>query len=181
MAARGREVLIASALIAASGLWLTGCGGEVADAAPVALDLPSNRAYSGAPPVIPHAVQELGRQDCLSCHLRGDAAGDERPAKRTPHPELERCVQCHVERKSDGLYRRSTFVGHTYLIGHRQQPQGPWLVPHPLTLRENCVGCHGAATAQARLRTKHPERVRCTQCHVPAHEGFPGPRPGWSL
>ena len=40
-------------------------------------------------------------------------------------------------------------------------------IPHPLQLRENCLACHGGPAARAELRTTHPERVRCRQCHVP--------------
>lgn len=144
---------------------------------PDGLPLPANRLFSGAPPTIPHEVDGLGRHDCLDCHRDGDAlAGGER-AKATPHPELERCQQCHLTTSESELFVASQFEGWTYPLGAVGQPMGPPLIPHPLTLRENCLGCHGDDAEDPFLRTSHPERVRCEQCHVPAHEGWPGPRP----
>ena len=190
----GARAAAAAVLVLASGtLALAGCG--EADR-PSVLELPSNRAYSGAPPTVPHPVNARNRQRCLSCHLEGDAVSDDGKtmAQVTPHPELENCVSCHVERKTRTNFRRTRFLGKTYGIGLRSQPQGPWSIPHPLTMRENCLGCHGSPNAPAVLRTTHPERQRCVQCHLPAHEGFPGPRtrlnvptalggtlPSWSL
>ena len=136
-----------------------------------------NRAYSGAPPLIPHEVTRAGRQECLSCHLHGDAriAGGQL-AKRTPHPELSNCVSCHVERKTVSYFKQSAFDGKSYTRGLRSQPQGPLLIGHPLTMRENCLGCHDTPRTPPELRVTHPERSRCLQCHLPAYEGFPGPR-----
>ncbi|MCP4678571.1 MAG: hypothetical protein GY854_24280 [Deltaproteobacteria bacterium] len=142
------------------------------------LPLDGNTAYSGAPPVIPHQVKELGRGECLSCHLEGNAmeVGEAKPMK-TPHPELERCEQCHLRKNSYDTFKENDFQGHTYVMGIRSQPEGPLLIPHPLTMRENCLGCHGENASPRRLETDHPERQRCVQCHIPAYQGFPRPRP----
>ena len=145
---------------------------------PDAVPLAHNRLYSGAPPTIPHEVDGLGRHDCLDCHLEGDAMSDGNQAKATPHPELERCQQCHVATNTSELFVGSDYEGGwSYPLGTVGQPMGPPLIPHPMTLRENCLGCHGEDASEPALRTTHPERVRCEQCHVPAHEGWPGPRP----
>jgi len=48
------------------------------------------RAYEGAPPVVPHAA--FLRENCLACHS-GPAAREE---IRTTHPERENCLQCHA-------------------------------------------------------------------------------------
>ncbi|MCP4603664.1 MAG: hypothetical protein GY847_24630 [Proteobacteria bacterium] len=142
------------------------------------LPLSGNRSYSGAPPVIGHKVAELGRSECLSCHLNGDAEDlDGVKPMKTPHPELTRCVQCHLEKTTDELFRENNFKGSTYEIGISSQPEGPPLIPHPLTMRERCLGCHHEQAEPKQLRTDHPERARCVQCHIPAHQGFPGPRP----
>ncbi len=166
----------AFALVILTGLVLLACD-SVPRAEAKVLALDGNRAYSGAPPVIPHRVEELGRGKCLSCHLDGAAIeeGGARPRK-TPHPELERCEQCHVQKNSYDTFWKNSFRGHTYEMGIRSQPEGPPLIPHPLTMRENCLGCHGDPAESERLKTDHPERVRCVQCHIPAHQGFPGPR-----
>jgi nitrate reductase (cytochrome), electron transfer subunit len=139
--------------------------------------LKGNRAYDGAPPVIPHQVEELGRTDCLTCHGEGDAALHDTPATITPHPELEACRQCHVTQNDPGVFVVSEFVGTPYPLGSRAHDLAPLLIPHPLTMRENCLGCHGDPAKPEVLQTTHPERESCQQCHVPAFEGWPGPRP----
>ena len=156
---------------------LVACSGGEGDGPtdPKRPHLRANRLYSGAPPVIPHGVASLGRGRCLDCHLDGDASDNGRLATVTPHPELERCQQCHVEQVVNEIFRPNTFPGAAYKRGLRQNPYSPLLIPHPLTLRENCLGCHGSK-AVAWLRTSHPERTRCNQCHVPASAGWPGPR-----
>jgi len=139
--------------------------------------LAEGRSYSGAPPVIGHQVLELGRAECLSCHLHGDSMDKQgRKSTPTPHPELSRCTQCHVESKTKNLFVKNQFKGKPYAMGIRSQPNGPWLIPHPLTMRENCLGCHGTEAAPTLMKTTHPERQRCIQCHIPAHKNFPGPR-----
>lgn len=138
----------------------------------------ANRAYSGAPPVTPHAVRSLGRGDCLSCHEFGDARDGEELAPRTPHPGLTRCEQCHLEQTTTTHFRPSEARRGFYSPGHRQQPLGPWLIPHPLTMREDCLACHGGRTAHPKLKTSHPERTRCLQCHLPVNPAWPGPRAG---
>lgn len=50
---------------------------------------PGERAWLGAPPIIPHTTWM--RQDCASCH--GLVA---RPGIRTTHPWLSNCTQCHA-------------------------------------------------------------------------------------
>jgi cytochrome c-type protein NapB len=144
---------------------------------PGGLPLAANRLYSGAPPTIPHEVDALGRHDCLDCHAEGDAIAAGERAKITPHPELERCQQCHVTSSGSAPFVASEFEGWTYPLGTVGQPMGPLLIPHPLTMRENCLGCHGDHAEDPFLRTSHPERERCEQCHLPVHEGWPGPRP----
>jgi cytochrome c-type protein NapB len=156
---------------------LVACSGGEGDGPdnPRAAHLRDNRLYSGAPPVIPHAVASLGRGKCLDCHRHGDVNDNGRIATVTPHPELERCQQCHVEQVVNEVFKPNTFPGSAYKRGLRQNPYSPLLIPHPLTLRENCLGCHGPK-AVAWLRTSHPERTRCNQCHVPASDGWPAPR-----
>ena len=156
-----------------------GCGEPGIEAPGGDRELAENRLYDGAPPTIPHAVDELSRHDCLACHLEGDARDGEAQAKATPHPELERCEQCHLVTGEIALFQASDYTAPgPYPTGWLGQPLGPPLIPHPLTMRENCVGCHGPG-GDPTIRTSHPERDRCQQCHLPAHEGWPGPRPDW--
>lgn len=54
---------------------------------------PGARAWTGAPPVIPHATPM--RENCLGCH-----GPNGRDALRSSHPERESCTQCHAGRSS---------------------------------------------------------------------------------
>jgi cytochrome c-type protein NapB len=45
-------------------------------------------------------------------------------------------------------------------------PASPPPIPHALQMRENCRACHAGPGAVAELRTTHPERVTCRQCHA---------------
>jgi len=134
-----------------------------------------NRLYDGAPPTVPHSTE--GRSDCLTCHADGDALEDGKRAAVTPHPELEHCIQCHVPQQGVAPLVAVDYTGASYPNGPRAHAEAPPMIPHPLTLRENCVACHGPDGTDETIRTTHPERIRCQQCHVPAHEGWPGPRP----
>ena len=63
-----------------------------------------NRAYHGAPPSIPHPVNEHqslgGANDCLKCHENGGFVEKYNAyTPVTPHPELVNCRQCHVDSK----------------------------------------------------------------------------------
>jgi hypothetical protein len=42
----------------------------------------------------------------------------------------------------------------------------PPSIPHDLQLRGNCLACHMGPAAVAEIRTTHPERSDCRQCHV---------------
>lgn len=127
----------------------------------------THREYDGAPPVIPHAVAALGRQDCLTCHREGIDLGEEGIAPRTPHAERANCQQCHVEQlEGKALFVANSFAGLRHpSAGTRAYPGAPPTVPHPRGGRENCIGCHGASGGSP-IRTPHPDRVNCLQCHV---------------
>jgi cytochrome c-type protein NapB len=132
------------------------------------------RAYDGAPPVIPHAVVALGRQNCLDCHLEGMDLGEDGLAPRTPHPERVNCRQCHVEQLVAESFVRTSFVGLARPArGTRAYPGAPPTLPHPRNGRENCGGCHGE-NGGSPLRSPHADRVNCLQCHVEQHgDGAP--------
>jgi cytochrome c-type protein NapB len=126
----------------------------------------AHRAYDGAPPVVPHAVEALGRQECLNCHRGGMDLGAAGLAPRTPHPERVNCRQCHVEELESADFRASTFVALRHATrGARAYAGAPPSLPHPRHGRENCIGCHDRYGGSP-LRTPHPDRVNCLQCHV---------------
>jgi len=135
------------------------------------------RLYDGAPPVIPH--QPMGAA-CVTCH---NEAGMNVPglgfAPPSPHGEtlgmknqaaggLARCQQCHVFQQIETPWVPSTFVGLRQDLrrGSRLYDGAPPVIPHKTFMRENCLACHSGPAAREEIRTSHPERTRCLQCHV---------------
>jgi nitrate reductase (cytochrome), electron transfer subunit len=130
----------------------------------------ARRAYPGAPPVIPHAVDEreaFGKA-CLACHGSGGwVPRFDAYAPVTPHPEMLSCRQCHVPQAGRPAFRASDWQtpAPPALRGAAMRGSPP-PIPHALQMRENCRACHGGPGAVAELRTSHPERVTCRQCHA---------------
>ena len=153
------------------------------------------RAYPGAPPRVPHGLteEEFRLGACNVCHLRGGyAARFGTYAPVTPHPEFGACLQCHAV--SDTLVGTPlpepgsgescqqchvspdavapTFVAHDWVsaewpgVGGRAMPESPPVIPHTAQLRSNCLACHTGPGAVSEIRTGHPERVSCMQCHL---------------
>jgi|GEM_PF-305756 len=142
----------------------------------------SRRAFDGAPPVVPHPVDATSSANCRVCHAEGLAVRDV-VAPRMSHPEMGNCTQCHVPSAGGvpgvapewvlGL-AVNEFVGKASVgRGSRAWPGAPPTIPHATWMRENCSSCHGA-TGLPGLRTSHPERTLCTQCHVPDGGFAPG-------
>lgn len=130
------------------------------------------RAYDGAPPVIPH--EPLGAA-CIACHNReGLAVPDLGFAPPSPHEEttgmsaISRCRQCHVFRRTDEVFVDNMFVGFAQDLrrGRRLHDLAPPVIPHKVFMRENCQACHAGPAAREEIRTTHPERIRCRQCHL---------------
>jgi nitrate reductase (cytochrome), electron transfer subunit len=136
----------------------------------------SRRAFPGAPPVIPHPLLEdrsMGGKGCLGCHKDGGYV----PAFKahtpiTPHPQYDNCRQCHVpQSKEVALFAASKFQRiQAPAIDGQSLPGGPPPIPHSLAMRENCLACHAGPGAVAEIRTPHPERTNCRQCHVPSED-----------
>ncbi|HEY7681580.1 MAG TPA: hypothetical protein VH879_02955 [Gemmatimonadales bacterium] len=153
------------------------------------------RAYPGAPPRIPHPLtaDEFRTDACKTCHERGGfSVRFSAYVPVTPHPERGICLQCHVgvdsvigapapdpnpnarcpmcHGASGGPPRpdaRVTWPTTVWpqlpkLIADRDPPP----IPHNLQFRENCLTCHAGQAAVAEIRTTHPERANCRQCHV---------------
>lgn len=154
----------------------------------------SLRAYPGAPPRIPHGLtpDEFQTGGCNTCHERGGYSqrfGAYVPI--TPHPEMGACLQCHV---GDGELMAIALPTtdpsarcrqcHTPGAGRwteasvdwktlpwpqvaRDAPEGqPPPIPHTLEFRGNCLACHAGPGGVQEIRTAHPERASCRQCHV---------------
>ncbi len=131
------------------------------------------RLYDGAPPVIPHVSQGAA---CGSCHndrgMAVEALGFAPPSPHlgtsTEHLTI-RCRQCHVFGTSRDVFVANDFVGLPQNLrpGGRLSPISPPTIPHGVFMRENCLACHAGPAAREEMRTTHPERTRCRQCHVP--------------
>lgn len=127
------------------------------------------RAFYTAPPVIPHEVESRDSKDCLRCHATVTDLGSGRIAMATPHPQFTNCQQCHVSKDLSGLLQvDNSWRGlEEPQYGERWSGVSPPMIPHRTFLRENCLSCHGAEHPNMRMRTPHPNRTSCTQCHVP--------------
>lgn len=134
------------------------------------------RAFSGAPPVVPHAIDERNAQACMSCHGAGLKVGSV-VAPKMSHHYLQNCTQCHVEGVQDAPWSLASTAPQTTFVGlpepgrgERAGPGAPPTVPHPLWMRSDCASCHGEL-GKSGLRSSHPWRTNCTQCHAPTR-GF---------
>lgn len=140
----------------------------------------ARRAYDGAPPRIPHAIDQRTSASCLACHEDGLVIADH-VAPKMSHPVYNNCTQCHVRDGETGVEAanfpaeyptgrvhppENTFVGLAPHSGQRFLPDSPPVMPHSLTNRQECTSCHGPLGTPG-LRTTHPERRNCEQCHAP--------------
>ncbi|QDT98996.1 Nitrate reductase cytochrome c-type subunit (NapB) [Gimesia aquarii] len=137
------------------------------------LDRVKTRAFEGAPPTIPHLVDDVRAEKCLVCHGEGVRIG-KRTASKMSHPRFNNCVQCHVEMRSDGPFEAAPLNTPNQFVGVarpgpglRAHPTAPPSVPHATFMREDCMSCHGLLTRPG-LRTTHPWFTNCLQCHAPS-------------
>lgn len=132
----------------------------------------TRRAFEGAPPMIPHAIDQVAISACLSCHEHGTKVAN-LVAPAMSHPVYGSCVQCHVATRdplSDAATSPppvSTFVGVAARTGERAWPGAPPTIPHSTWMRDRCESCHGVFGSLG-MRSTHPWRQSCTQCHAPS-------------
>lgn len=136
-----------------------------------------NRAFSGAPPKVPHPVAEQNGkvESCLTCHGKGGYVPKFKAfAPVTPHPTFTNCSQCHVPTRTASLFKSTLWKRpKPPKIRRTPLPGGPPAIPHSLHLRTNCNACHAGPSAPRPIRTPHPERTNCLQCHVPRQRVAP--------
>lgn len=161
------------------------------------------REYPGAPPRVPHGLtrDEFRTTRCKTCHERGGYSirfGAYAPV--TPHPEMTNCLQCHLADAalvgiSPPLAGGDSYCRQCHTPGARREPAGalewrttawprssmgaagngmPPVIPHELHMRSNCLACHDGPGAVAEIRTDHPERLNCRQCHLEAAPAIQG-------
>ncbi|EMI19926.1 diheme cytochrome C precursor [Rhodopirellula maiorica SM1] len=133
----------------------------------------SRRAFNGAPPIIPHAVEGTNDAACYACHGEGKRI-ENRVANRMSHGFLANCVQCHAPPPPKPFSDvdaevQTTFVGlPAPLKGERAYPGAPPTIPHSTWMRDQCLACHGGNVGWAGLESTHPWRTNCLQCHAPS-------------
>jgi cytochrome c-type protein NapB len=135
------------------------------------------RAFDGAPPVVPHPVDQRSTTSCLVCHGEGASIGmapdgSTLRATKMSHGFLANCTQCHVEQQAvefaEFPQAENLFQGRAAPLGGRRAWKGaPPTVPHSSFMRESCLSCHGPAGAEP-IRTTHAWRTNCLQCHAPS-------------
>lgn len=133
-----------------------------------------HRAFAGAPPTVPHPIETRGTAACIDCHSRGLQIADVR-APAMSHVVYVSCNQCHVE-QTNARFDATDWAsaGTNSFAGLASTGKGPRLydgsppvVPHTTLMRERCISCHGPRGEDG-LRTSHPERHNCNQCHTPS-------------
>ncbi len=140
----------------------------------VALDRrKQNRAFNGSPPTVPHPIDQLSAASCLACHGEGIQLATLRIPKMS-HQILTNCTQCHVDNSTqpstDSLSRDNSFVGLPAPTGGPRAFDGaPPVIPHSTWMRVDCMSCHGFTSLQG-IRTTHPWRQNCQQCHAPSSD-----------
>ncbi|MDD9947692.1 MAG: hypothetical protein OXU20_42015 [Myxococcales bacterium] len=131
------------------------------------------RAFPGAPPRVPHPVDQAGFPSCPACHDQGLRLGT-RSASAMSHQGMSSCLQCHVVAHSPLPFDAAEgsppldngFVGVAAAgLGSRAWAGAPPSVPHPTHMRERCLSCHGQVLSG--IGTTHPSRRSCLQCHAP--------------
>ena len=130
----------------------------------------ARRAFDGAPPTVPHPLDQQGVDTCLACHRQGLRLKG-RLAPAMSHRAYTSCTQCHAPGVAGGpapaVQAASSFSGMTSPgRGDRAWQGAPPRIPHAVFMREHCAACHGVNGRQG-LRTSHPSRRSCVQCHVP--------------
>jgi cytochrome c-type protein NapB len=129
----------------------------------------SRRAYDGAPPVVPHPITQDTASSCLACHQDGLRVGD-RIAPKISHRAYTNCTQCHVESDNKAFAAGPPLTDNTFIgvaspaKGERAWQGAPPTIPHSTLMRSDCMSCHGV-NGLAGIRSTHPWRQSCTQCH----------------
>ncbi len=133
----------------------------------------SRRAYNGAPPIIPHPVENTNDAACYACHSGGVKIAGLK-ASVMSHAFLANCVQCHAPMAPAPFQFLDASVETSFVglpapkEGKRAYKGAPPTIPHSRWMRENCNACHGGPHGWAGMESTHPWRTNCVQCHAPS-------------
>jgi len=129
------------------------------------------RAFNGAPPVIPHAVERTNDAACYACHSEGAQVG-QLVANRMSHGPLANCLQCHAAPPPQPFAQLVVVTDNTFVglpaptSGERAFDGAPPVIPHSTWMRERCLSCHGGVAGWPGLEVTHRWRTNCMQCHA---------------
>lgn len=137
----------------------------------------TRRAYDGAPPTVPHPIDQHQSASCLACHGQPTRVGAI-DVPQMSHALHSQCIQCHAPAHGPGvalatpppaLATPALNNGFSGLPapsgGTRAHADAPPTMPHSTAMRQNCVTCHGPGGSSA-IKTTHPSRQNCLQCHA---------------
>ena len=133
----------------------------------------SRRAFNGAPPVIPHAVERTDDAACYACHGKGMRI-ENKIANQMSHGFPANCTQCHAPPAPEPFRDLDASVQNAFVgmpapsKGERAFPGAPPTIPHSTWMRQTCLSCHGNGVGWSGLQSTHPWRVSCQQCHAPS-------------
>jgi cytochrome c-type protein NapB len=148
----------------------------------------SRRAYAGAPPTVPHPIDQHQSASCLACHGKPTRIGS-LDVPQLSHHAYTNCIQCHAPSAGPGPalagpppalatpLLANSFKGQPAPLGGTRAYVGaPPTMPHATAMRQNCVTCHGPGGSSV-IKTTHPLRQNCLQCHATdaARETLPPP------
>ncbi|MBW2528648.1 MAG: hypothetical protein JRI23_31025 [Deltaproteobacteria bacterium] len=134
------------------------------------------RAFDGAPPFVPHPIDEQSSHSCIACHEHGLRV-EGRRAPVMSHRFLDNCTSCHAT-VADRPFGEARVVENDFDPlaspgpGERASEAAPPTIPHGVHMRETCAACHGLGGPEG-LRTTHPELQSCTQCHAATSTDLP--------
>jgi nitrate reductase (cytochrome), electron transfer subunit len=129
------------------------------------------RAYAGAPPTVPHPIDQVHSASCLACHGQPTRIGL-RDVPQMSHAPFSQCIQCHAPSAGPGspafapVSVANSFSGLPPAArGTRAHPEAPPTIPHGTHMRQDCLSCHGPGGSSA-IKTTHPHQTSCLQCHA---------------
>ncbi len=137
----------------------------------------ARRAYAGAPPTVPHPIDQHKSTSCLACHGLPTRI-DRIDVPQMSHPAYTSCIQCHAPSAGPGSALTSPPLAQATPVlanafnglpapagGTRAFTGAPPTMPHTTAMRQNCVSCHGPGGSSV-VKTTHPQRQNCLQCHA---------------
>jgi cytochrome c-type protein NapB len=136
-----------------------------------------NRAFNGAPPTVPHPIDQMSAVACVACHQHGMKSESLR-IPRMSHQFLANCTQCHVEKNPTlaAWSSRSRETSESRSRSRETSDETQQLPDSTGLFRKNSFVGLPAPTGGSRAYPGAPPtiphstwmRVDCMSCHGPA-------------